>query len=59
MALMPVLAALHPGIPLIPPPPPPAEVRPIRQAEGALIRSNGRTQPARWRIERGELWLTL
>ena len=59
MALMPVLAALHPWIPLIPPPPPPAEVRPIRQAEGALIRSNGRTQPARWRIERGELWLTL
>ena len=59
MALMPVLAALHPGIPLIPPPPPPAEVRPIRQAEGSLIRANGRTQPARWRIERGELWLTL
>ena len=59
MALMPVLAALHPGIPLIPPPPPPAEVSQIRQAEGALIRSNGRTQPARWRIERGELWLTL
>ena len=59
MALMPVLAALHPGIPLLPPPPLPAEERPIRQAEGSLVRSNGLTQPARWRIERGELWLTL
>ena len=59
MAFAPVLAALHPGIPLLPPPPLPAEERPIRQAEGSLIRSNGLSQPARWRIERGELWLTL
>ena len=59
MAFAPVLAALHPGIPLLPPPPLPAEERPIRQAEGSLIRSNGLIQPARWRIERGELWLTL
>ena len=74
MAPLPALAALLPGIPLTPPPTPPAApstrsaparpagVNPLRlaaNAQGDRVRINGLEQRARWRIERGELWLPL
>ena len=72
MPFLPVLAALHPGIPLTTPPPLAA---PVQQAplpspaerggarlspgRGSELTINGRRQRARWLIEAGELWLPL
>ncbi|NDF61417.1 MAG: phosphodiester glycosidase family protein [Synechococcaceae bacterium WBB_3_034] len=74
MAPLPALVALLPGIPLVPPPAlepggPPARIQPHSQpanrpvplapGQGDWLEINGWRQRARWRIERGELWLPL
>ncbi|MFZ9167217.1 phosphodiester glycosidase family protein [Vulcanococcus sp.] len=65
MALLPALAALHPGLPLLPPPPLPTEQRTSprwssgKASRGSVLLLNGKRQQARWLIEGHELWLPL